>query len=167
MSDTSEEWIIGFWFLPDAFHAATTRGCYNLTFALCFFPPRRLHIKLGSPAEIQHGLHSVHARGPQHAPHLRLDGQNPGLPPPQPPAQIPASVHWRTPPSGRTEAGRPTSSCGASKEAPCHTPQSRPARWQAESRRSPRKTRAPELSAGDAWDVEALVKSCDLGCSSC
>lgn len=101
----------------------TTRRCYNPSFAPC--PPNptpsshRLHF--GSPAEIQHRLHPVHARGAQHAPHMRVDGQDPGLAAPKPPAQIPAKVHWGAPPSGHAEAWHP--GCGrVSQEAPGHSP---------------------------------------------
>lgn len=63
----------------------------------------RPHLRPGSTAEVQHRLHPVHARGPQHAAQLRVDGQNIGLPPAQPPAQIPAPLKQRAPLSGQPQ----------------------------------------------------------------
>uniref|UniRef100_A0A3B5A707 Transcription cofactor HES-6-like n=1 Tax=Stegastes partitus TaxID=144197 RepID=A0A3B5A707_9TELE len=110
----------------------------------------------GGPAEIQHRLHPVHARGPQHAAHLRLDGQNSGLPSAQPPPQVPAQVHRRAAPhpARPPSAGRPR-----------HAPQRRPPGREAAPQRGARLPRgwtsgevgAPQLPPGDAGDVEALV----------
>lgn len=151
------------------FCAVTTRGCYNFTPAP--FSSCRPHIRPGGPAEIQHGVHPVHARGPQHAPHLRLDGQNSGLPSPQPPPQVPAQVHRWAPPPAHTQTGGP-SSCQSRDEAPRHNPQSRPREAAPERRAhlpcgwSPRETGTPKLPAWNARDVEALVNWWidDLGC---
>uniref|UniRef100_A0A3B5L7L9 BHLH domain-containing protein n=1 Tax=Xiphophorus couchianus TaxID=32473 RepID=A0A3B5L7L9_9TELE len=68
---------------------------------------------------------------PQHAPHLRLDGQNPRLPAPQPPSQVPSQIQSRAEPP-HTEAGRVTLD---QPRFPCLTPpQGRPG-WEATSER--------------------------------
>lgn len=91
----------------------------------------------------------MHARGAQHAPHVRVDGQDPGLSPPKPPAQIYAKVQCCAPPSGHAKAGHP--GCGnVTQEAPGHSPGSR-----AQSQSRP----PPQLLPGDAGDVEALVNT--------
>lgn len=161
-------------FLPRGIRAVTSRGCHNFTHPP--FPCCRPHIRPGGPAEIQHRVHPVHARGPQHAPHLRLDGQNPGLPSPQPPPQVPAPVHRRAPPPAGTQTGRP-SSRRPRDGAPRQPPQSRAPHWDAapEGRarlprgQSPRGAGAAQLPAGDAGDVEALVNWWidELGCLFC
>lgn len=101
----------------------------------------------------------MHARGAQHAPHVRVDGQDPGLAPPKPPAQIPAKVHRCAAPSGHAKPGQPGGG-RSSQEARGRPPQR-------ERRAQPQSRSPPELSPGDAGDVEALVKTSDLIEPSC
>ena len=73
--------------------------------------PCRFLIRPGGPAEIQHRLHPVHAWGPQHAADVWLDGQDSGLPPAQPPPQVPAQVLRRASPHRvPAQTQRPSSS---------------------------------------------------------
>lgn len=126
-------------------------------------PPCRTPIRTGGSAEIQHRLHPVHAWGAQHASHLRLDGQNSGLPSPQPPAQVLAPVCRRVLPPVQAGSGFPfscwpgdegNSGRGAwhCQEAPEKRPRC-PCGW------SQRERTIPWPPAGCAGDVEALVMS--------
>lgn len=123
----------------------------------------RTRIRAGGSAEIQHRLHPVHAWGAQHASHLRLDGQNSGLPSPQPSAQVLAPVCRRWLPPVQAPSGFPFS-CWAgdecdSQRGACHcqaAPEKRahcPCGW------AQRERTIPWSPAGRAGDVEALVMS--------
>lgn len=121
----------------------------------------RTHIGAGGSAEVQHRLHPVHAWGAQHASHLWMDGQDPGLPSPQPPAQVSSQVcRWLLPPA-QAPTGFPSSCwpgdecnslrgachCQASPEKKAHFP----CGW------SQSEPDHPWPPAGRAGDVEALV----------
>lgn len=122
--------------------------------------PSPCYIRAGGSAEIQHRLHPVHAWGAQHASHLRLDGQNSGLPSPQPSAQVPAPVCRGSLPPVQAQSGFPFSRwpgdegnsrrgawhCQAAPEKRAHCP----CGW------SQRERTIPWPPAGD---VEALVMS--------
>lgn len=152
-------------------HFALSPPGVAIASCLLSFPSCRLHSRPRGPAEVQHRVHPVHAWGPQHAPHLRLDGQNPGLPSPQPPAQVLAKVHQWMPPPALTQSGCPSSSQSSSM-ARHHNPQRRPPRWEgAPERRAhlPHDWWQGETSTGNAGDVEALVNRWidDHGCLLC
>lgn len=127
------------------------------------FLPCRSNFRPGGPAEIQHGLHPVHARSPQHAPDMWVDGQDSRLPSAQPPPQVFAQIHQRASPQP-AQTRCPTSS---QPRHPRHTPQRRPPvceaapAWWAHLPRGWTSGEAgpPQLPPGDAGDVEALVNS--------
>lgn len=140
----------------------TTRGLYTLYTHDIFSFTSRSNTWPGGPAEIQHRVHSVHARGPQHASHLRLDGQDSGLQAAQPPPQITAQVHWRLQPEP-AQTRCPFRCPSAIRVG--HAPQRAPQKATSEGGFAPSaggtagEARTPQQSSEHDGDVEALVKT--------